>query len=126
MTTLETVTVRGLGSVPPQYEHHDKEIVPATRLSLPGTVLKWYDIQRSDAPVPAEIRRMARLFLVDEAELARRGVRARGSDTVGQAGGGATVSDPEDLTPARGYDRLFRASVMQAPDGCDFDFLRGR
>jgi hypothetical protein len=68
MTTVETVTVRGLGSVPVEYEHYDKEIVPATRLSLPGTVLKWYDIQRSDAPVPAEIRRMARLSLVDEAE----------------------------------------------------------
>jgi dihydroxy-acid dehydratase len=26
----------------------------------------------------------------------------------------------------RGYDKLFRDSVMQAPDGCDFDFLRGQ
>lgn len=25
---------------------------------------------------------------------------------------------------ARGYDRLFRTTVMQAPDGCDFDFCR--
>jgi hypothetical protein len=24
----------------------------------------------------------------------------------------------------RGYDKLFRESVLQAPDGCDFDFLR--
>jgi hypothetical protein len=36
------------------------------------------------------------------------------------------VLDPEGLTPARGYDRLFRDTVMQAPDGCDFDFLTGR
>ena len=35
------------------------------------------------------------------------------------------VSDPEGLRSARGYDKLFRASVMQAPDGCDFDFLVG-
>jgi hypothetical protein len=35
------------------------------------------------------------------------------------------VSDREGLTPARGYDKLFRESVMQAPEGCDFDFLRG-
>ena len=28
-------------------------------------------------------------------------------------------------TMLRGYDKLFRESVMQAPDGCDFDFLRG-
>ena len=50
-------------------------------------------------------------LLVDEAELARRrdGVRPCGSDPM-----------------ARGYDRLFRESVMQAPDGCDFDFLRGQ
>jgi dihydroxy-acid dehydratase len=47
-------------------------------------------------------------LLVDAAELEqRRGVRPSGSDTV-----------------ARGYDKLFRETVMQAPDGCDFDFLR--
>jgi dihydroxy-acid dehydratase len=51
-------------------------------------------------------------LLVDEAELARR----RGGPGVRPAG-----SDPT----ARGYDKLFRESVMQAPDGCDFDFLRG-
>ena len=26
--------------------------------------------------------------------------------------------------PVRGYDKLFRQSVLQAPEGCDFDFLR--
>ncbi|HYI31297.1 MAG TPA: dihydroxy-acid dehydratase, partial [Bradyrhizobium sp.] len=50
-------------------------------------------------------------LLVDEAELAKRrssqGVRPSGSDTI----------------PLRGYDKLFRDSVMQAPDGCDFEFL---
>jgi dihydroxy-acid dehydratase len=46
-------------------------------------------------------------LLVDETELARRreGVRPSGSDPM-----------------ARGYDKLFREAVMQAPDGCDFDF----
>src|SRR5262245_27634849 len=53
-------------------------------------------------------------LLVDETELARR--RAA-RDGVRPAG-----SDPN----ARGYDKLFRESVMQAPDGCDFDFLRGQ
>ena len=28
-------------------------------------------------------------------------------------------------TTLRGYDKLFRDAVLQAPDGCDFDFLRG-
>jgi dihydroxy-acid dehydratase len=50
-------------------------------------------------------------LLVDEAELAKR----RASQAVRPAG-----SD----TPMRGYDKLFRESVMQAPEGCDFDFLR--
>ncbi|HEX6000952.1 MAG TPA: dihydroxy-acid dehydratase [Hyphomicrobiaceae bacterium] len=49
-------------------------------------------------------------LLVEEAELAKRreGVRPCGSDP-----------------SARGYDKLFRETVTQAPDGCDFDFLRG-
>jgi dihydroxy-acid dehydratase len=48
-------------------------------------------------------------LLVDEAELEtrRKGVRPSGSDTGG-----------------RGYDKLFRETVLQAPDGCDFEFLR--
>ena len=40
---------------------------------------------------------------------ASHGVRPAGSDTA-----------------LRGYDKLFRESVLQAPEGCDFDFLRGR
>ncbi|KAB2917917.1 MAG: dihydroxy-acid dehydratase [Hyphomicrobiaceae bacterium] len=47
-------------------------------------------------------------LLVDEAELARR----RSGSTRGAE------------VPLRGYDKLFRQSVLQAPDGCDFDFLR--
>jgi dihydroxy-acid dehydratase len=49
-------------------------------------------------------------LLVDEAELAKRRAsqdgRPAGSDTA-----------------VRGYDKLFRETVMQAPDGCDFEFL---
>jgi dihydroxy-acid dehydratase len=48
-------------------------------------------------------------LLVDEVELGRRG------DGVRPCG-----PDPG----ARGYDKLFRETVMQAPDGCDFDFLQ--
>ncbi len=46
-------------------------------------------------------------LLVDEAELAKRraSVKPPASDAV------------------RGYDKLFRETVMQAPDGCDFEFL---
>ncbi|MCB0114717.1 MAG: dihydroxy-acid dehydratase, partial [Caldilineaceae bacterium] len=47
---------------------------------------------------------------VDEAELAQR--RARWQ--------------PSPRKHNRGYTKLFLDHVMQAPDGCDFDFLRGR
>ncbi len=45
---------------------------------------------------------------VDDEELARRRL---------------ALSEP--ATPARGYAALYSAHVMQAPEGCDFDFLAG-
>jgi len=50
-------------------------------------------------------------LLVDAAELARR--RALLADR---------AATP---VPSRGYARLFHESVLQADEGCDFDFLRG-
>ena len=47
-------------------------------------------------------------LLVDEADLAKRRAALKASSS-------------ESL---RGYDKLFRERVLQAPDGCDFDFLR--
>jgi dihydroxy-acid dehydratase len=47
-------------------------------------------------------------LLVDEAELARRKVEFR----------------PDADVPARGYQALYRRSVLPATLGCDFDFLR--
>ena len=46
-------------------------------------------------------------LLVDEKELEARRKEAR----------------PAGHNPVRGYDKLFRENVMQAPDGCDFAFL---
>jgi len=48
-------------------------------------------------------------LLVDEAELAKRRT--------------AWAKIKQDMG-TRGYDRLFRTSVLQAPDGCDFEFLK--
>jgi L-arabonate dehydrase len=49
-------------------------------------------------------------LVVAEAELARRRERWR---------------PPEPLDP-RGYRALYRERILQADEGCDFDFLRGR
>jgi dihydroxy-acid dehydratase len=46
-------------------------------------------------------------LLVDDAELAKRRAALK----------------PPAAEGHRGYDKLFRDSVLQAPDGCDFDFL---
>ncbi len=48
-------------------------------------------------------------LLVDDAEIKRR----------------LTNFSPPPM-PARGYKALYRRSVLQAPQGCDFDFLTGR
>ena len=37
----------------------------------------------------------------------------------------ASLQSQKALQKLRGYDKLFRETVLQAPDGCDFDFLRG-
>jgi dihydroxy-acid dehydratase len=34
------------------------------------------------------------------------------------------AAPPAPNPPLRGYDRLFREQVLQAPEGCDFAFLR--
>ncbi|HEU0160517.1 MAG TPA: dihydroxy-acid dehydratase, partial [Hyphomicrobiaceae bacterium] len=47
-------------------------------------------------------------LLVEAAELEKRRAHWRADTTTG----------------LRGYDRLFREAVLQAPQGCDFQFLR--
>ena len=49
-------------------------------------------------------------LLVDEAELTRR----------------RTAWAPPAAKDDRGYRRLYEEHVLQANEGCDFDFLRGR
>jgi len=48
-------------------------------------------------------------LLVDEMELEKRR---------------AALPAVSSITGFRGYDRMFRESVLQAPEGCDFDFCR--
>ncbi len=55
-------------------------------------------------------RRLDLLVGEDELDLRRNALPAQQGD--------------KELAGARGYDRLFRSSVLQAPDGCDFDFCK--
>jgi dihydroxy-acid dehydratase len=63
---------------------------------------------RSGDRIRLSVRERRLDLLVDPAEVARR------------AAGAAAAP-----TPARGYRRLYAEHVLQADQGCDFDFLRG-
>jgi dihydroxy-acid dehydratase len=56
-------------------------------------------------------------LLIDEAELAARLDARQGRDT-------AADSSSHRAKPVRGYARLFEDHILQADQGCDFDFLR--
>ncbi|MCE2488436.1 MAG: dihydroxy-acid dehydratase [Anaerolineae bacterium] len=65
-------------------------------------------LARSGDRIGLDAQRRRLDLLVDERELLRRGEEAR----------------PQPPVAARGYERLYRESVQQAPLGVDFDFLR--
>src|ERR1051326_6213168 len=76
-------------------------VAPEAAAGGPLALVETGDRIRLDVPA----RRLD--LLVDEAELARRAKAAR----------------PRAVFPDRGYARLFQESVLQADEGCDFDFL---
>jgi dihydroxy-acid dehydratase len=78
-------------------------ITPEASVGGPLGFVRNGDMIRLDVPS----RRLD--LLVDEAELASR----------------ARSLKPDQPAPARGYARLFHQSVLQADEGCDFDFLVG-
>ena len=63
MSTVE----RSRAESPQDYRHVAKLVRPAPPLELSDAVLKWYDVAPGDVPVPAEIRALARLGLVEAA-----------------------------------------------------------
>jgi hypothetical protein len=60
-----------LGHVDAKYRHYPKHVTPKSGMDLPGVRFKWYDIHRSEAPVPEEIQRLARDFLRAESQAGR-------------------------------------------------------
>jgi dihydroxy-acid dehydratase len=65
---------------------------------------------RDGDQIQLDVPRRTLTLLVDDAELARR----------------KAAWTPRPPHFARGYGRLFLDHVLQADEGCDFDFLRGR
>ena len=79
-------------------------VTPEAAIGGPLSLVRNGDVIRLDLPA----RRLD--LLVDEAELA-----ARRRDAPGEG---------DWPLPGRGYARLFGRAVLQADEGCDFDFLR--
>jgi dihydroxy-acid dehydratase len=81
-------------------------LTPEAALGGPLSLVRSGDAIRLDL----DARRLD--LLVDDAELARR-------HQAFEAGGSPGAAPP----PERGYAALFHRSVLQADEGCDFDFL---
>ena len=69
------------------------------------------------------------LALVEDGDLIRLDVQARRLDLAvepAELERRRAAWTPPDRKDARGYRKLYEDHVLQANDGCDFDFLRGR
>jgi L-arabonate dehydrase len=88
-------------------------VAPEAAVGGPLALVKNGDIIEIDV----DARRLD--LMVDEADLARRRRAAVPGDSSAWHGGPASARE-------RGYRRLYLDHVLQAPDGCDFDFLLGR
>lgn len=80
-------------------------ITPESAAGGPLALVETGDMIRLDVPA----RRIE--LLVNDAELQKR-----------QA---ALAKQPQPKTPKRGYAKLFSQTILQADEGCDFDFLTG-
>src|SRR5262249_52870232 len=60
-----------LGNPAASYVHRDKFVEPGETIVLPTAILKWYDLARSETPVEADVRALARRFLERESDAGR-------------------------------------------------------
>lgn len=58
--------------VTPEYRHAPKMVASGDSLEPTGSVLKWYVLAPTDAPVPADVAKLARAYLLNT-PLAARG-----------------------------------------------------
>jgi L-arabonate dehydrase len=87
-------------------------VAPEAAVGGPLALVKSGDIIEIDV----DARRLD--LMVDEAELARRRSAAAPGDSAAWHGGPTVARE-------RGYRKLYLDHVLQAPGGCDFDFLLG-
>jgi len=66
MTATNPVRAFAAKSVAADYVHIDKYVTPDDSITLGTSELKWYDVAPKDSPVLAEIKSLARDFLVDQ------------------------------------------------------------
>lgn len=74
MTTIRATSatdLAALGNVDPGYRHHARLVEPDDPLRLPGAILKWYDLRRTEVPLPDQVKPAARAFLRAEAAAGR-------------------------------------------------------
>jgi hypothetical protein len=69
--TAQTGDLTRLGNIPDDYVHVEKIITPGDDLALPDAYLKWYEVRRTEAAIPDEIRDAAREFLRAETAAGR-------------------------------------------------------
>lgn len=86
-------------------------IAPESAIGGPLAIVQTGDNIRLDV----EARRID--LLIDDAELSAR-------LAAWQAAHASPTSSPLRQIPARGYARLFEDHILQADEGCDFDFLQ--
>jgi len=67
----DEATLAGLGNVPAGYRHYERRVVAGAPLSLPGALLKWSTVHRSEAIVPPEAEATARAHVRAEAAAGR-------------------------------------------------------
>jgi L-arabonate dehydrase len=92
-------------------------VAPEAAVGGPLALVKSGDIIELDV----EARRLD--LIVDEAELAKR--RAALAESVGESAAWYGSGTNGNGSETRGYRRLYLDHVLQAPQGCDFDFLLG-
>jgi hypothetical protein len=63
MKTLSRI-LESVSGVDPGYRHAPKYVTQGEPIELDGALLKWYGVHPADDPVPDEITRLARSFLM--------------------------------------------------------------